>query len=88
MQRSFARRHAEAGRLAVIGEAVVDLVAQPDGTLRPLPGGSPYNVALALGRQGVPVDYLSPLSLDAFGDVLHARLIEAGVGCRWRAAGC
>lgn len=80
MQRSIAPRRAEMSRLAVIGEAVMDLVAQPGGTLRPMPGGSPYNVALALGRQGVPVDYLSPLSLDAFGDVLHDRLIEAGVG--------
>lgn len=80
MQRSFAPPRGETARVAVIGEAIMDLVARPDGSLRPLPGGSPYNVALALGRQGVPVDYLSPLSLDAFGEVLHDRLIEAGVG--------
>ncbi|MCB9527825.1 MAG: PfkB family carbohydrate kinase [bacterium] len=65
--------------VAVIGEAVMDLVQRPDGSLRPHPGGSPYNVALALGRQGVPTDYISPLSLDGFGELLRDRLLDAGV---------
>ena len=33
----------------VLGEALMDCIAQPDGSLRPLMGGSPYNMARAAG---------------------------------------
>jgi fructokinase len=71
--------------LCVGGEALVDLVPAPAtgagelGALLPLPGGGPYNVAVALGRLGVPVRFLSRLSSDAFGDALLARLVVSGV---------
>lgn len=65
--------------VAVLGEALIDLVAASDGTFRPHPGGSPYNVAIGLSRQGIPVSYLAPFSDDAFGDRLQGLLAEEGV---------
>jgi fructokinase len=53
--------------IAVLGENIVDCVLQSDGQLKPLLGGSPLNVALALAKQQVPVCYLSPISRDHFG---------------------
>lgn len=71
--------------IVVGGEALVDLV--PDrvstpgrlGPLLPVPGGGPYNTAVALGRLGAPVAFLSRLSTDAFGEVLMRRLYAAHV---------
>ena len=60
--------------VAVLGEALVDLIVGDDGAYRPHLGGSPYNVAIGLARQGVQVSYLSPLSDDTFGDQLHDSL--------------
>lgn len=65
-------------RVVVAGEALVDLVPGPDGTLRALAGGSPFNVAVGLGRLDVPTVLLAPLSTDAHGDLLAGRLDEAG----------
>ncbi len=66
-------------RIVVAGEALVDLVPERDGRLRPLPGGSPFNVAVGLGRLGVPTGLLGPLSSDGLGDVLAERLDAADV---------
>jgi fructokinase len=66
-------------RIVVAGESLVDLVPEPDGRLRPLPGGSPFNVAVGLGRLGVPTALLGPLSDDAFGALLTRRLADADV---------
>lgn len=62
----------------VAGEALVDL-APRDGLLLPLPGGSPYNVAIGLGRLGTSTHYLGGLSRDAFGQLLADRLRADGV---------
>ncbi|MQA16913.1 MAG: carbohydrate kinase [Pseudonocardiaceae bacterium] len=72
-------RHSRPGRVVVGGEALVDLVPAHDGTLAPRLGGGPFNVAVALGRLGVPSTFLSRLSTDAFGEALLARLRESGV---------
>ena len=40
--------------IVVAGEALVDLIARPDGTIAAVPGGGPYNAARAIGRLGVP----------------------------------
>jgi fructokinase len=40
--------HGEAPVIGVVGEALIDLIVQPDGDFRPHLGGSPYNVARAL----------------------------------------
>ncbi|MFK7874738.1 MAG: carbohydrate kinase [Paracoccaceae bacterium] len=69
--------------ILVGGENLIDFVQDPnsDGLPRYVanPGGSPYNVAMALGRQEVPVGYLTPISTDSLGDLLAARLIADGV---------
>lgn len=60
------------------GESLIDMVPV-DGYFRPLPGGSVWNTALALGRLGAPVAYFWPISRDGFGDALLRPLAEAGV---------
>ncbi|HEX6360075.1 carbohydrate kinase [Actinophytocola sp.] len=71
--------------ILVGGEALVDLVPSPAARpgelapLVPLPGGGPYNVAITVGRLGVPVRFLSRLSTDGFGDALLERLAVSGV---------
>jgi fructokinase len=61
------------------GEALVDMVARGEGFL-PLPGGSPYNTAVAIGRLGVSVRFLGRFSTDFFGEILVKRLRENNVG--------
>jgi fructokinase len=63
----------------VLGEALMDCIAQPDGQLRPLMGGSPYNLARAAALRGASVTYLNPLSTDNFGQQLRAQLQADGV---------
>ncbi|HET7689447.1 MAG TPA: carbohydrate kinase [Nocardioidaceae bacterium] len=53
----------------VIGEALVDIV---DGD--PRPGGSPANVAVALGRQGFAVTLATQLGDDEYGALVRAHL--------------
>jgi fructokinase len=66
------------------GEALIDMVragfpGQGKGFL-PLPGGSPYNTAIAIGRLGVPVKFLGRFSTDLFGEILMKRLKDNHVG--------
>ncbi|WP_051581064.1 carbohydrate kinase family protein [Pseudonocardia acaciae] len=70
--------------IVVGGEALVDLVPAPGtrdagGPLLPRWGGGPYNVAVALGRLGVPAAFLSRVSTDPFGEAMVERLRLAGV---------
>ncbi|PQA84030.1 hypothetical protein C5F52_06180 [Limnohabitans sp. TS-CS-82] len=48
----------------------MDCMAQPDGSLVPHLGGSPYNLACATALQGASVGFIAPLSTDAFGQAL------------------
>ena len=66
------------------GEALIDMVRAPvpgfgEGFL-PIPGGSPCNTAIAIGRLGVPVKFLGRFSTDFFGEILVKRLRENRVG--------
>ncbi|GAB3283226.1 carbohydrate kinase family protein [Parasphingorhabdus pacifica] len=71
--------------IVVGGEALVDLVPDPStidgeiGPLHPRLGGGPYNVAIALGRLGIPAGFLARLSSDQFGDKLLDRLHNSNV---------
>jgi fructokinase len=70
--------------IVVGGEALVDLVpaAGQQGALVPLVpclGGGPYNTAVAAGRLGAPVAFLSRVSTDGFGDAVVDRLRDSGV---------
>lgn len=68
-----------ADRALVIGEALIDVVARPDGSRAQHPGGSPANVALGLGRLGRRVDLLTWLGHDADGDLVRRHLRGSGV---------
>jgi fructokinase len=64
----------------VVGEALVDLVGQRGGrTLAVHPGGSPANVALGLGRLGVPVTLKTSLGRDSLGQMVLSHLEASGV---------
>ena len=63
----------------VLGEALMDCLAQPDGRLLPLMGGSPFNMARAAALRGADVAYLNPLSTDLFGQGMAAQLLRDGV---------
>lgn len=70
--------------LAIGGENLIDLVsgaAAANGLPQYVanPGGSPFNVAIAAGRQGQKVAYLTPVSDDALGVLLADRLVESRV---------
>ncbi|MFK7828738.1 MAG: PfkB family carbohydrate kinase [Congregibacter sp.] len=65
--------------IAVLGEALIDMIIGEDGAYRPHLGGSPYNVAIGLARQEIEVCYLSALSDDSFGDELRLSLLREGV---------
>ena len=63
----------------------MDLVPAPStvrgelGPLLPRLGGGPYNTAVAAGRLGAPVAFLSRVSTDGFGDALVDRLVDSDV---------
>ncbi len=69
--------------LVVGGENLIDLISEEsrDASIiyRPHLGGSPYNTALAAGLMGAEVGYLTPLSMDHFGEELSRSLQDAGV---------
>jgi fructokinase len=75
---------ADAGPAVIVaGDALIDLT--PTRTVRghlayePHPGGSCLNVAVGLGRLGVPTAFLARLSSDAFGEMLRKQLADSGV---------
>jgi len=69
--------------IAVGGENLIDLVQEKDALPRvsyaAIPGGSPFNCAIACARQGVPTAYLTPVSQDSLGLLLADRLTESHV---------
>ncbi len=65
--------------IIVAGEVLVDLVIQPDGTIRATHGGGPFNAARTIGRLGGAVTFLGRLSTDRFGHDLRAALASDGV---------
>jgi len=65
------------------GEALMDVfLQQADGLARPAVfamGGSPFNVAVALARQGAKTGFFGGLSDDAFGRMLRGILDAEGI---------
>lgn len=64
--------------VVVVGEALVDIVVSPAGTVEH-PGGSPANVAYGLGRLGVGTALLTSLGDDPHGQAIEQHLSSAGV---------
>lgn len=67
------------GVITVVGEALVDLVIEPDGSVTAALGGAPFNTARTCGRLGVDVEFVGAISLDRFGSMLAAQLAADGV---------
>jgi len=65
--------------IVVAGEALVDLVIRPDGSVAAKLGGGPYNSARTIGRLGGDVTFLGSVSVDRFGNQLFERLVADGV---------
>ncbi|MXQ11641.1 carbohydrate kinase family protein [Microvirga makkahensis] len=69
--------------ILVCGEALIDLFVGPPSpiglTAEAVAGGSPFNVAIGIGRLGRAAAFLSTLSEDTFGVFLAGKLAEAGV---------
>ncbi len=65
------------------GEALIDFIpggtCDGDAAFVPVPGGSPYNSAIASARLGVPAAFLGTVSTDFFGDQLFDTLEANGV---------
>ena len=61
--------------IIVGGEALVDLVVDPQGAVAAKLGGGPFNTARTIGRLGSEVTFLGALSRDRFGTLLHDQLL-------------
>jgi fructokinase len=66
--------------IVVGGEALVDLVIGPDGSVTAKLGGGPFNAARTIGRLGSEVAFLGALSRDRFGSLLCTQLLADNVG--------
>lgn len=65
--------------IVVGGEALVDLVIDPEGAITAKLGGGPFNAARAIALLGSDVAFLGALSRDRFGTMLHRQLLVDGV---------
>ncbi|HZR50858.1 MAG TPA: PfkB family carbohydrate kinase [Streptosporangiaceae bacterium] len=65
--------------IGVCGEALIDMVVRPDGSLLARPGGAAFNTSRTLARLGWPVTYLGRLADDGFGALLRDSLSRDGV---------
>jgi fructokinase len=57
-------------RIWVLGDAVVDLIPEPDGRLLKCPGGAPANVAVGVRRLGGNSAFIGRVGDDPFGKFL------------------
>jgi fructokinase len=74
-----ASEQARPRRVHVVGESLVDVLATPTAPAVEAPGGSPFNVAVTLGRLGTPVSLLTALGDDDRGAALRRHLTESRV---------
>jgi fructokinase len=65
--------------ITVVGEALVDLVADHRGEIEARLGGGPFNTARTVGRLGLSPAFLGRLSEDSFGARLRDSLRQDGI---------
>jgi fructokinase len=63
----------------VVGEALTDVVVTSRGEVTEVPGGSPMNVAVTLGRWGHAIEFHTAIGNDRRGGLIEDHLREAGV---------
>jgi fructokinase len=64
--------------ITVAGEALIDMIVDPDGHVDPRLGGAGFNTARAVARLGHPTAFLNRLSGDRFGQLMRADLERHG----------
>ncbi|MFB7893587.1 carbohydrate kinase [Microbacterium sp. NPDC056044] len=79
MSTRSADTRAPACAVLVVGESLVEIVEAEGEPPREHVGGSPANVALGLGRLGVPVRLHTALARDAHGEMIRRHLAASGV---------
>jgi len=65
--------------ITVIGEALVDVIVDPQGEVTSVVGGAPLNTTRTICRLGVPATFLGGVSTDAFGQRIMRLLAADGV---------
>ena len=65
--------------IVVSGEALIDRLVRPDGSVVEVPGGGPFNTARTLARLGARVAFLGCISTDRHGRALRSLLEVDGV---------
>jgi fructokinase len=60
--------------VVVVGEALIDVVVDPDGDTEEAPGGSPLNVAVGLARLEIPSTLITQLGHDERGEMVVAHV--------------
>lgn len=65
--------------ITVMGEALIDIIVDPDGEVTSVVGGAPLNTARTLARLGIPASFLGGVSSDAFGRRIQRLLTSDGV---------
>jgi fructokinase len=75
-------------RIAVVGEALTDCVHRVETSIvAEVPGGSPMNVAIGLGRLGHDVVLAARWGADSLGDAIATHVANSGVHVIERASG-
>ena len=67
-------------RIAAIGECMIELREQADGTFARSFGGDTLNTAVYMARLGVDVDYVTALGDDAWSDEMISAWQSDGIG--------
>jgi len=65
--------------ISVLGEALVDIIVDPQGEVTSVVGGAPLNTARTIARLGIPATFLGGVSTDAFGERIMRLLAQDGV---------
>ena len=62
--------------VVVAGEALVDLILRPDGSITAVPGGGPYNAARTLARLGIETVFVDPDEPENFARAITPKTKE------------
>jgi 2-dehydro-3-deoxygluconokinase len=68
------------GRIAAIGECMIELCEHPDGRITRAFGGDTLNTAVYLARLGMPIDYITAVGDDPWSEEMLAAWQAEGVG--------
>lgn len=65
--------------ITVMIESLIDFIQCDNGSYMPIPGGSPFNTAIALSRLDINVSFVGNISDDFLGDILVNHLAKNNV---------